>query len=462
VAQTFNLVNWTIIEVERLFADSVEFAEAMVTRDHNIVRVSGKLDSQQAQWVIGRCREAKKLGFTDFVLDLASCDSIFPDASVPISAFAQNWREQGLEFDLILPRDERLARLVVNSNFAHFFAPESFSTIQPGKGSNVSIRNFSTHTEHHAVSDECVAIALETVEASRDVFNGLEWSINEIMDNVITHAAASAGGFAQLTTFQDRIAFTVADCGRGILDSLREGLGWLRTDEQAVAEAIKAGVTRNPEIGQGNGLAGTLRIATMSGGSFTISSESALLTVFPQNGAIVSRAMHLPAHLSFPGTIVSAQMGRSMEFKMSEALGFAKTSGGMFDLIEKRYETSDGGALLMKMRDEKAGFGTRPSGEYVRTKIENLRAAAPGKPIVVDWEGIPVISSSFADEVFGKLFVKLGATEFASTIRNVKMEALIRGLIDKAILQRAAQSFTQPSELKIEQQTAESSPPENI
>jgi hypothetical protein len=65
------------------------------------------------------------------------------------------------------------------------------------------------------------------------------------------------------------------------------------------------------------------------------------------------------------------------------------------------------------------------------------------------WEGVLVISSSFADEAFGKLFVDLGPVEFAARVRSLKMESLVRGLIDKAIMQRAAQAMNQAAKLAV-------------
>ena len=80
----------------------------------------------------------------------------------------------------------------------------------------------------------------------------------------------------------------------------------------------------------------------------------------------------------------------------------------------------------------------------IRIKCVNLLNAEPHLPLVIDWTGVPLISSSFADEALGKLFVQLGPTGFSARIRNVGMEPLVRQLIDKAIMQRMAQSLTIP------------------
>src|SRR5205823_7486445 len=109
-----------------------------------------------------------------------------------------------------------------------------------------SIHRYDTLKEQAGIVKEFTNVALNAMALSRDILQGMDWSLNEIMDNVLIHAAAARGGFAQATTLEDRIAFTIADCGRGVLQSLREGYPALRNDTDALGEAVKAGVTRNP------------------------------------------------------------------------------------------------------------------------------------------------------------------------------------------------------------------------
>ena len=61
----------------------------------------------------------------------------------------------------------------------------------------------------------------------------------------------------------------------------------------------------------------------------------------------------------------------------------------------------------------------------------------PSHRIVVDFSDVPLISSSFADEVFGKLFVELGALKFMGSLALRGMASTVSGFVDKAILQRS-------------------------
>jgi hypothetical protein len=58
---------------------------------------------------------------------------------------------------------------------------------------------------------------------------------------------------------------------------------------------------------------------------------------------------------------------------------------------------------------------------------------------VVDFSDVLLISSSYADEVIGKLFVELGPLEFMSKIQLKNVDNLVKNLIDRAIDQRMKQ-----------------------
>ena len=282
---------------------------------------------------------------------------------------------------------------------------------------------------------------MRSMTLDRRVIAGLEWSINEITDNVLNHADCEEGGILQVSTFGERkkVAFGVADSGKGILSSLREGHPRLRTDAQAIDEAMKAGITRDPDAGQGNGIAGTLRIATMSKGSFEITSGLAQIQVHTGDGRPDSHVYQRKERQRFQGTFVYAELGLGTQFRLSEALGFGGEPHEPVDIIELLYETEAGDAVVLKLRDESTGFGSRPAGRQLRTKCLNLLNAEPAKPLLLDWTGVPLVSSSFADELVGKLFAFLGPLAFSARVRNVGMDATVRGLVDKAIMQRVAQ-----------------------
>jgi anti-sigma regulatory factor (Ser/Thr protein kinase) len=271
----------------------------------------------------------------------------------------------------------------------------------------------------------------------RDVLNGLEWSLNEITDNVLNHSRSEEGGWFQVVTFAEKgeVEFVVADPGRGIPAAMRERFPELQTDARAIEEAVKAGVTSSPEAGQGNGLTGALRVATLSGGTFQVISGTGSLFASTER----SQTRVFRSDAAFIGTLVSVRISKHRQFTMAEALGFAGVAGVAADFIDLLHEDESGNNLQLRLADEANGFRSRGAGAFVRTKCMNFLGAAPNKGLIIDWSGVPLVSSSFADEAIGKLFVELGPIGFGARIKHVGMEGLVRNLVDKAILQRAAQ-----------------------
>src|SRR3546814_3921186 len=85
-------------------------------------------------------------------------------------------------------------------------------------------------------------------DLARSDFAALEWSINEITDNVIVHSESPIGGLVQVSTFvrnQKVVEYIVADAGLGIPATLRSGRPEIGTDTDALDRAIREGVTRD-------------------------------------------------------------------------------------------------------------------------------------------------------------------------------------------------------------------------
>ena len=413
----------------------------VVVRDENRIRFVGRVNAfahRQFMWSLHECRERS---YEDIALDFSTCEAAFPTGMLPLLTSVDALRRATVGVTITLPEEERLQRLFLNTNWAHFLEPTRFPESDTVHHRHLAAQRFGDHEQQQRLVNTFMDVVMRSMTLDRRVIAGLEWSINEITDNVLNHAECEEGGILQVSTFGEgtRVTFGVADSGRGILLSLREGHPSLQTDAQAIAEAMKAGVTRDPDAGQGNGIAGTLRIATMSKGSFEITSGLAQIQVRTRDGHPDSQVYRRKERQRFQGTFVYAELGLGTQFRLSEALGFGGEPHDPVDIIESLYETEAGDAVALRLRDESTGFGSRPAGRQLRTKCLNLLNAEPAKPLLLDWTGVPLVSSSFADELVGKLFASLGPLAFSARVRNVGMDATVRGLVDKAIMQRVAQ-----------------------
>ena len=81
-------------------------------------------------------------------------------------------------------------------------------------------------------------------------------------------------------------------------------------------------------------------------------------------------------------------------------------------IIEAVRESDDGERIVFVIKKESESLGTRVAARPVKIKPHNLVRLYSEQRIVVDFTDIPAISSSFADEVSGKLFLEFSPLAF--------------------------------------------------
>lgn len=389
-----------------------------------------------------RClSKAKEIGLTGITLDFSRVERAYPDGMMQIISHVDHLRRHGMHFDVILPGQKGLAGVFTACNWAHFMNPAMHDRSRYRGDAQLPVLRFATEQEQKEVVDSAMEVALHQMSLTRVHLRGLEWALNEITDNVLNHAEAEYGGLMQVLTFRARrrIQFVVTDGGRGIFASMREGHPHLRSDREAIGEAIRKGVTRSRDVGQGNGLAGALRIAAQAGGTFHIASQTSELRVAasPNGRGFEQRTDLRGGSRTFFGTFVFVEVRTDRPLDLAVALEIEPAVDGSWDYLDAiRGETKD---FEIAVSSEAVGFGSRGAGRALRTKVSNLLAADDDAVVNLDWTGVPLVSSSFADEVMGKLFVELGPLRFARRVRSRNIEPVVGELIDRAITQRVGQ-----------------------
>lgn len=300
-----------------------------------------------------------------------------------------------------------------------------------------ALRYQTPDEQHHLVDDLLIKMLASITGFERSHFKAIEWSINEITDNVLVHSESLQGGLVQLTAMKNskKVELVVCDNGIGIPKSLRSSGLKIGSDVDALAQAIEQGVTRDKSIGQGNGLYGSYQIAVKSGGNFSVHSGNATLYYAPKSG------MHTRKENSFlPGTIVVCAIDYTEPLLLEDALNIKSKPFSPVDMIEHKYESSADGNIIFFLKNESDSFGSRIAGTPVRNKLKNLVSFLEGNKVVVDFSDIHLVSSSFADEVFGKLFVDLGPLDFSNKLELKNVDSTVKMLVEKAIMQRMASS----------------------
>ena len=374
----------------------------------------------------------EKQGYPDVVLDFAKTTRAFPEFVLPIVTACRAYRQKKIDFDIRLPTDRRVASLFVKSNWAHLIAPERFEIATAAGTNHLAATQFLTAEEHYSAVDSSIGLMLQLMPGvDRNRIKALEWALNEITDNVLNHANSPIGGIMQVMTYPKlrRVEFYVSDAGLTIPRTLRQGRPEIHDDTTALRRAIEEGVTRNSETNQGNGLFGTFKCCEVSGGEFDVISGCVSLSHRP--GQLQVRRGNIP----LGGTFVRAAIRYDFERLLETALVFkGRPHEPSYDFVERIYQ-KDGDEILFKIAAELNAFGSREAGRMARTKIENLMENGTAV-ICFDFEDIRLISSSFADEVFGKLFVNLGPLAFGRLCQFRNVDSTVRGLIDRAIGQR--------------------------
>ncbi|MDO3619793.1 STAS-like domain-containing protein [Ralstonia pseudosolanacearum] len=377
----------------------------------------------------------EKLSYREVIIDLGRCTSAYPNSMLSVCAQVMAYRNSGISFDLIPPADHLFLNLFRNTNWAHFLDPHKFDPSTFKGHSRVPATQYQNPSEQQAAVNRIVNVMLGAIpEIERSDFSALEWSINELTDNVLIHSESSIGGLVQVSTFikyRKRVQFVVADAGIGIPKSLKGGHPDISSDTDALDKAIREGVTRDPSIGQGNGMFGSYEICSKSKGDFLVDSGYARLKYDPNKGLSI-----FDQNIPYSGTLIVATVDFSDPGLLEQALCFNGVKHKPLDYVETKYEKNERGDIYFKLTEECNSFGSRVSGKPVRQKIQNLLRMSGESTVVIDFDHLPVLSSSFADEAFGKLFLSIGPIKFMQRLKLINMRDTVEGLINKAIAQR--------------------------
>jgi len=137
----------------------------------------------------------------------------------------------------------------------------------------------------------------------------------------------------------------------------------------------------------------------------------------------------------FQATTIDFQLDLSKPISISEALGGHIPVNIRIETLE-----DEKGFIHFRLSEKTSGTGTRDSGRRIRTEVINLIKETK-KPIVISFEGISVISSSFADEFVAMLKCELGCYGFNQYIRLINVDVLIDDIINKAVAKRMYEVF---------------------
>ena len=363
------------------------------------------------------------------VLDMGRVRTTWPNTTAYFSSvLAYLRRERGISF--------AVDRLHPNQAKVRLVRPGSIDDLEPAAHPTNTVWEYSSEEEAHKIADHFMSSLTDMVVCQAGVIDAFNWCLFEVLDNVFQHSQAASGFVMMQVHIANRTCvIAVTDSGRGIHRAMVDAAQGSSVDrtrvvtaDAAIAHALEQGVTSKGKLNQGNGLHGLRRAVGINGGQLTV--QSGRGTWRYEHGA-ESTSLDMDRPLldrnASHSTTVDWRLDCARPVSINEALGRPEQPSPFLETIEVsahhyRIDAAELEALV----------GSRAQGTEVRNRILNYLAAG-AREIVLDLTGLPIVSSSFADEVLGKLALEMGELEYRRRIFLDGASATNRGLIERAI-----------------------------
>jgi hypothetical protein len=198
----------------------------------------------------------------------------------------------------------------------------------------------------------------------------------------------------------------------------------------AITLAIKEGITRDVKIGQGNGMWGLHNIVRSNSGILTITSDGGGYSIRGDQ----ARTFHaIPTFsLELGATCVDFQIDSTKGISIADSLGGHTPVSLRLEGFENEH-----GDIVYRLSEQCSGTGTRDAGKRIRNEVINLHNDTRS-PVELDFSGVSVVSSSFADELIGKLVAEYGFFSFNQIFRLRGMNVTVQSIMNRSVSQRMA------------------------
>lgn len=373
------------------------------------------------------------------IIDLSSLSHVYPNGAVPFAAYLAYLKQNfDLQIEVVMPSDHRV-HSIENQLTVDSYNRNSGDTLTH------SVWRYDTEADAQKLARMYMEALTDQVQCEEGVIDSINWCLYEVMDNVFAHSHAGSGYvMMQLHRSERRCAIAVADTGIGIQKSLwcsetpRASLDILKDPSTSIEYALEQGATSKGGAHQGNGLFGLRRAVELNGGTLNvISGWGSFSFIEGESELSTNRWRTLPDKETNQSTVIDWQLDCSQKVRIDEAMGSSYPINDFLETIE-----DDSGVYRVSVSEIEESLGSRKLGAEIRTRLENYLSAAAGLEFVVlDFKGVGVVSSSFADEVLGKLAAGMGELEFRRRVSIDNASVTNRSLIERAIFLRMSDSI---------------------
>lgn len=402
-----------------------------VHREENVITIYRMNHPSCASAFLWCIKDGIKEQYRSFVIDWKG-ELVYPDACVPIAGIIAFFKENyNIEFLYNLPSNCYLE----HCGFMEPFVKSDYEISQEVYPFDKLYR-YSNSMQVAALTQAFIDGLSHQAECSAGVLSGLTWCINEVMDNVLLHSEAGQGFvMAQYHQAKRTIAICVYDSGIGIYKSLRKSKHKPRTEIDAISLAIQEGVGDGK--GQGNGLFGLYQVVKENRGAFSITSGESSIMWTPQQD--MKKYGHLPLlSRDFHATSIDFRLNLCNEINIQTAF----SSIGGFDGFDIRLDNmiQDDDTYVYDVFANSIGTATRESGAFLRNDVINTLTRI-NQRIVLDFQGVKTVSSSFADEFIAKIVLRLGFVQFLQLVKLINVNDDVKFLIERSVYMRISEEW---------------------
>lgn len=379
---------------------------------------------QLNDWILSQQRK----GINELQINIAPSRT-YSNVCAPVAGVISYYRTQGMKIAVKYKKDDYVRHTRVWSPLVVERCEESEKYYPFDK-----VWTFETSEGVTALVNAFVLEVRKSDIVKEGVIKSIEWCMNEVMDNVLQHSNVGKGYvMAQIHKQAKVFAFCVFDSGIGFYNSLKSTKHHPEKPIDAITLALQEKITRDESVGQGNGLWGLSSIVAESNGSVEISSCGAKYTF--RDGNVLTAKEN--------GFTLSKERGTAyLDVRLSydSSIDIAKALGGYSPCDIWLENLEDGNSFVIKVSDLASGTGTRQSAIKLRNIVLNI-VESEKKNVILDFRGINLISSSFSDELFGKIIAEKGMYYFLNTVRIINLSPTNAAIFNRSVQQRMAQIY---------------------
>lgn len=215
---------------------------------------------------------------TKVIIDFSDCEFLYPDYVLILVCTIKYLENAGCNIhgEIKINKDSKLTEYLASMDFFENLKVKFPFEIKPiNEKSSVRIQRYTSENQIEVLN--CILRVLkENSSLHENVYTGLDYCLNEILDNVLNHSDRDEGWVvAQYFQNLNSIRLIVADYGIGIHESLN--IKHQFSPEEALFECIKEGVSNGK--GQGHGLYATSSFVKLNKGFLSIASKNKKLNV---------------------------------------------------------------------------------------------------------------------------------------------------------------------------------------